>query len=583
MCLLRHHHLLERILFGAPLLSCPWLWPWSCLAALAAYQLDLPGLHYDEAKEAGVNAMQLLTGRPVTAFRDAAVTIGSWRVPLMVQDYIGNLNVFLALPFLAAGGFTPAALRAMPIVLALITLVLAWKLAGRLGGPLAAGVTAMLLAVNPSFVFWSRQGIFVTNITVFCFMAALWFGLSWWQERRPRDLILAAFMCGLGVYAKLLFVWALVAMVGVAVIVRLMGVGRRRSAETPPSSRSLSSLGVVVLAAAAFVVPLLPLIAFNLQTGGTLASIFGNLGQSYYGVDNSAYGANLGVRLGQIITLLRGGQFWYLGETYANQWAPWLLISLVLFAFVAWLVPPRRGPFWPLLPLALLAFIVLQSAFTVSDLFVTHFALVVPLIPLTAGLAVGVLWPRTPGEPRSTERKEEGKRKKEDFPSSLRRPGTRVVGVFAILLALVWAWTDAYTAIRYHRILTISGGYAAHSDAIYHLANYLDEENLTDPVVLDWGIDAPVQFLTAGRVNPLEVFGYTRIDAPDPGFADRVGPYLEDWQTIYVAHTPENAIFKGRFEVMADWAAERGWRWFEQTRFGQRSGDPVYVVYRFLE
>ena len=30
-------------------------------SALAAYQLDLPGLHYDEAKEAGVNAMQLLT------------------------------------------------------------------------------------------------------------------------------------------------------------------------------------------------------------------------------------------------------------------------------------------------------------------------------------------------------------------------------------------------------------------------------------------------------------------------------------------------------------------------------------------
>ncbi len=314
---------------------------------------------------------------------------------------------------------------------------------------------------------------------------------------------------------------------------------------------------MVLLAAAAFVVPLLPLIAFNLQTGGTLASIFGNLGQSYYGVDNSAYGANLGVRLGQITTLLRGGQFWYLGETYANRWAPWLLISLVLFAFAAWLVPPRRGPFWPLLPLALLALIVLQSAFTVSDLFVTHFALVVPLIPLTAGLAAGVLWSRI--------------------------PGTMVLGVLGILLALVWAGTDAYTTIRYHRILTISGGYAAHSDAIYHLANYLDEENLTAPVVLDWGIDAPVQFLTAGRVNPLEVFGYTRIDAPDAGFADRVGPYLEDWQTIYVAHPPEKAVFKGRFEAMADWAAERDWRWFEQIRFGQRSGDPVYVIHRFLE
>jgi hypothetical protein len=62
--------------------------------ALGAYQLHLPGLHYDEAKEAGLNAMQLLTGQRVTAFRDAVVQLGPWRIPLMVQDYIGSLNGF---------------------------------------------------------------------------------------------------------------------------------------------------------------------------------------------------------------------------------------------------------------------------------------------------------------------------------------------------------------------------------------------------------------------------------------------------------------------------------------------------------
>ncbi len=56
------------------------------------------------AKEAGLNAMQLLTGQPVTAFRDATVTIGPWHLPLMVRDYISGLNVLLAVPFLAAAG-----------------------------------------------------------------------------------------------------------------------------------------------------------------------------------------------------------------------------------------------------------------------------------------------------------------------------------------------------------------------------------------------------------------------------------------------------------------------------------------------
>ena len=59
---------------------------------LGAYQLHLPGLHYDEAKEAGLNAMQLVTGQPMTAFRDATVQFGPWRLPLMVQDYIGALT-----------------------------------------------------------------------------------------------------------------------------------------------------------------------------------------------------------------------------------------------------------------------------------------------------------------------------------------------------------------------------------------------------------------------------------------------------------------------------------------------------------
>ena len=72
----------------------------------------------------------------------------------------------------------------------------------------------------------------------------------------------------------------------------------------------------------AFVLPLLPLILFNLRTGGTFTSIFGHLGQSYYGVDNSAYGSNLLTRLEQVGTLLRADHFWYLGDTHCQPAAP---------------------------------------------------------------------------------------------------------------------------------------------------------------------------------------------------------------------------------------------------------------------
>ncbi|MCB0091090.1 MAG: hypothetical protein KDE54_24525, partial [Caldilineaceae bacterium] len=80
---------------------------------LASYNLGLPGLHYDEAKEAGLNAMELLTGAPVTVFRRASVSLSGVQLPLMVQDYIGALNVYLALPLLWLTGIGVPNLRAL--------------------------------------------------------------------------------------------------------------------------------------------------------------------------------------------------------------------------------------------------------------------------------------------------------------------------------------------------------------------------------------------------------------------------------------------------------------------------------------
>jgi hypothetical protein len=557
----------QRVLPARLLAVAPLALALALFVTLAVYQLDLPGLHYDEAKEAGVNAMQLLTGQPVTAFRDATVTIGPWRVPLMVQDYIGNLNALLAAPFLAIGGINTPALRALPITLAALTLVFVWLIARRLRGPLAAAVAALLLAVSPSFVFWSRQGIFVTNITALLFMAALWTGLLWWDERRTRHLVVTAFLCGLGIYAKLLFVWAVIALLAVAAVAYF--IERRAKSARPPG---LNGRGLVA-AVAAFVVPLAPLILFNLRTGGTIASVFGNLGRSYYGVDNSAYGPNLLARLGQVDTLLRGGQFWYLGETYANGFAPWLLLGLAALALAAWLACRKAqgcaAPAWftPALPIALLLLIVLQSAFTVSDLFVTHFALIAPLPALIAGLSAG----------------EAIRAMRAHRATAVTRGVTAVAPVLAAaLMVLALGVTDLRLTLDYHRILTVSGGYAAHSDAVYRLASYLDERGYSEPVALDWGIDAPVRFLTAGRVQPVDVFGYDRIDAPDEGFAKRLEPHMTTWLTVYISHAPDKTVFQGRTDAIAGWAAERGKDWMEEMRIAQRSGEPVFILHRYL-
>jgi hypothetical protein len=586
---------------------------------LATHQLTLPGLHYDEAKEAGLNAMQLVTGQPVTAFREATVGVGPWRLPLMVQDYIGSLNVLFALPFLAVGGLSVSALRWLPVCIGALTLVVTGRVAHRLGGPVAAVVALFLLAVNPTFIFWSRQGIFVTNLTVLVFVLSLWTGLRWWQMRRPADLWWTALLWGVGLYAKLLFVWAIGALLAVAIIAwsaqrqianrksanqqigesanqqigesanpriresanQQIGESARPSADGRrfPFITHHSSLRIFVVAAGCFLLPLLPLILFNLETGGTVTSIFGNLGQSYYGVNNRAYLPNLLVRLGQLRTLLRGDHLWYLGEVYANQWAPWLAAGIAVLGGLLWafprhpvtvslchpVTPSPRHPV-TLLPFGLLALIVAQSAFTVSDLFVTHYALLVPLIPLGVGLiAAGVL---------STVRDLHGGR-------AGRLAGAVVCGLYCAAIC-AWGAIDLANTLRYHRVLSIAGGYATHSDAIYRLADFLRQRAPAAPLALDWGVDAPVRYLTAGRVNPVEVFGYERLDGPDPGFAGRLAPFLDNPDNLYVAHTGEFTIFRGRAEALEQLAAARSFRLEEAARFGERSGRPLFLVYRVV-
>ena len=67
----------------------------------------------------------------------------------------------------------------------------------------------------------------------------------------------------------------------------------------------------------------------------------------------------------------------------------------------------------------------------------------------------------------------------------------------SLVAALVlWFAADLQTTIRYHRALAESGGHVTHSDAIDRLAGWLDEREVKQPIALDWGIDAPVRYLT---------------------------------------------------------------------------------------
>ncbi len=551
---------------------------------LATYQLTLPGLHYDEAKEAGINAMQLVRDQPLTAFRGASVSLFGRAWPLMVQDYIGALNVYLALPFLTLGGITVPALRLLSVACGLLTLLFLFLFARRWFSARVAGAAVLLLAVNPSFVFWSRQGIFVTNVTLTLFLASLWTllraGDAPNNRRRWGWLAVTGWLWGVGLWTKLLFIWGIVAVVGVITVIavtRWWRRGRMGHGYAFHWRTGLTSLAVVMLALA---VGAWPLLLYNVQTQGTLLSIFGNLGTSYYGVSNTAFTSNLLARLGQVGILLAGNHLWYLGEVYINPLAGWalgtLLAAVALLGFQLYLplpalqTPPAPAADVPLPPwlaaaipyvpaemrrllavLLLLVLMLAQSSFTVSGLFITHFYLMLPFFPLLGAAAASII----------------------------ARHG-RTPAILALAALLVWGAGDLWNTVRYHQILTVSGGYAAHADTSYHLAEYLEAQQISTPLVLDWGIDAPLVYLSRGEVAPIEAFGYDRIDQPDAGFADRLAPFIADPTAVYLLHTPEFTVFQGRREALQGLATAAGRQMEVVAVFRERSGRPLIELVR---
>ena len=541
----------------APRLRALWLVAAICFYLAATFhQLGLPGLHYDEAREAGQNAMELLTGAPVTAFRDATIQMAGVQLPLMVQDYIGALNVYLALPFLALSGIGVPNLRALGILTGLAALLLleraisTWlhdrngHVASRV--PLTTGglIAVMLAATAPSFIFWSRQGIFVTNLTQPLVLLCLWQGMRWLQVGARRNLWMAAFAAGLALYAKLLAIWVIAPF---ALLAAGAWVMARRKGSAPRLG-----LGALAGAAIAFALPLLLLLIFNLKTGGTLATIGGNAATSYYGVDNANLLGNLGVRLPQLAQVLAGSQFWYLGAVYANRVAPWIALLLVAGGLAAhW-----RMVAAPLL-LATLAF--LSSLFTVSDLFITHYALLLPLLAGLTAIGAAAILQRAAG---------------------LRAPVRRTLVTLVALTVLLWSAGGVVSTVRYHSALTRSSGLADHSDASYALAYYLRYNGVGAPIALDWGMDAGVRYLSEGAVTPIEVFGYGSPAAPDSALAARLAPYLGDAHNVYLLHAPGQEVFRGRRAVLEQEAAARGLQMVLVERFAQRDGTPLFEVWR---
>ncbi len=521
---------------------------------LCVVQLDLPGLYYDEALDA-VPAMQLLLGQPVELERGVGIWVGGTALPVMVMDYVGAVNTYLALPFFALLGVNVYALRLVTIAASALTLLLGYKLGERLFGWQVALLAAFLLAVHPSFVFWSRMGITVTSVmTVFSLGSLLTF-LTWWDRRDRWHLALGCLLLGIGLWAKLLFLWWIVAMAAVGVGAVLLE-SRAPSAgwwhrvwssihERLPARTAAVGVGSLALGCA-------PLLWYNLVSGATFETLRRNLVTTDYGVNNLNIADNLAAAWRTFGILLNGSYFWYQGGPFSND--VYLQVYLAGAVAAMGLAALRyRQYVRPLvLVVALTGLIIVQSSVTVSGHWATHLFITYPLpqLAIATGAVLACRFWCEKGQ-------------------------TAGAFVTAALVVLPLAGGDLWVDYQYQATMNDTRGLATASNAIYRLADYLQAEGITRPLAVDWGFAKNLQILTQGRVNPREIYGFGRQGGDV--FVGEIRKYLADPNNVYLFHSGESTIYP-RLDVFRQELTRLGRTLQVDKVFYQQDGVLVYML-----
>ena len=312
--------------------------------SLTLYQLDLPGLYPDEAFDV-VPTMQIVLGHPVELQRNAGIHLFGLDLPLMSSsDYQGVTSTYLALPFFAIGGISVYSLRLMTVLVGALAILLTFLLAGRWFGRGPARIAALLLAVSPAWVFWSRLGVYVVSEVVPIAAGAL-LAFTIWARRRPigqrnGPLYTGMFLLGLGLATKLLFVWLIMALVGCAVLLYGRQLWERRREWLADWLRWLQ---ISLAAVGAFCIGAFPFLLYNAMTRGTLYVLRANAGSTTHGVNNSAVVRNLWTEADAFRVLLDGSYFWFqgkLGQVYFNPLTP-AVFALSAIGLVALVIAAR--------------------------------------------------------------------------------------------------------------------------------------------------------------------------------------------------------------------------------------------------
>ena len=515
----------------------------SATVLLQAPPFSEPGMYYDEAFLAQqardfVEPQRLTRHPPGTS----SIWIAGRRFPTRNAAYLGSLKSQLLIPSLALFGASPNVVRATTLCTALVALLFATLWAQRIvGTPIAIG-GAILVAFDPSFIFFGSYEWGPYTTLFLCRAVGLYCLTEGWQRKRSLLLAGGGLVLGLGVYARADFAIVLACMAAALLFVRgrplLREISQRRSAA------ALSAAGLLLGA-----LPMLLSVADLLKTTQGISNR-GGLTYKWQVLWTTLDGSHF-YRLMDV-----GGLF----EELFDKGAPSDLLgaaTLLCVPILGWrlLGRRRRQTHLPEPPHdAGLRFLLLACLGLALVMWLLPGAVrahhMLNLLPLPHLLVAGTL---------------------------VSIAGSRNLRIAAALALLAILASQVRVTAATRQLIGETGGRGRWSDAIHRLARQLDDDATSGVVSLDWGFHEPLLFLTDS----------TQLSEPIwriPHLLHRGRPWVHagDSKHLYLVHDERYDLFGLGPKLLATARATDA-ELVDVRSHLDREGQPAFYSVRFLE
>jgi len=440
--------------------------------------------------------------------------------------------------------------RIINLIYGLLIIACVYVLAKDLFDRKTALISAVLLILMPTSLRYSR--IDVIYLRALLGIALLAFYVRWYKTGRWIYFYAGSLMVGIGLSTRPEILWVVIALAGYLFLFNWQAI--RRILDLIKHSLLNLFVGLISLSLGASI-----FIAYNLISGGGTIKFFLSLAPTQSMGNLSVFEAlarNFNYRLFNLKELLTG-RVPFIGVPYLTVAGNDLYVTLfyaafIIFSLIILLKRIRKQPDRSLeFLLVIFSLIFIESMATTSGYAAVHLLYLFPLLPMMISRLISINWLGLKGEVIAS---------------------IRTVLAIVVLVSLVY--NDISADLDYYRLLDKTGGVGTQSLGVFDLANYLETQDHTEVITCDWGLSNILYFVTRGKVDATQIFGYTNPTPPE--FYTQIGEKLGEPKNIYIFYDSQFAQFKRR-EDFVRYLTDNGYT-YTQTTLSDKNG-PLYIVY----